>query len=83
MKPITSKEQAAKNAERFELLRGDAKLTQKQAAELIAEQTGRPCSMRTVRAWLIDPESSSWRPCPDWAVLALETKILTLQLKQR
>ena len=54
-----------------------------QAAELIAEQTGRPCSMRTVRAWLNDPESSSWRPCPDWAVLALETKILTLQLKQR
>lgn len=83
MKPLTSKEQAKKNATRFEQLLDEAKLTQKHAADLIAEQTGRPCSPRTVRSWLNDAESVSWRPCPDWAVVALESKILTLRLKQR
>jgi hypothetical protein len=83
MKPLTTPEQAAKNVKRFEQLRTESDLTQAQAAAMIAEQTGRPCSLRTVRSWLNDPATISWRPCPDWAVLALETRIVTSRLKQR
>ena len=83
MKPITSKEQALKNAERFTHLLAEANISQAQAAKLIAEQTLRSCSARTVRSGLNDPEKDSWRPCPDWAVIALQARLLTLQLMQR
>lgn len=63
------------NQERFRKLCADGKATQEEAARLIAEQTMRPCSVRTIRAWLADSEKSSARPCPDWAILALETKL--------
>lgn len=47
-------------------------LTQARSAELICQQTQRPCSVRTVRSWLNDPDKPSSRPCPDWAVQALQ-----------
>lgn len=67
------------NQEKFRDLcrRGD--ITQDEAARLIAEQTMRPCSVRTVRAWLADPGKPSARPCPDWGILALETRLKTLK----
>jgi hypothetical protein len=83
MKPLTTPEQAQQNADRFNQLLEEAAITQQQAADMITEQTSRPCSVRSVRSWLNDPAKPSWRPCPDWAVLALETRIQTLKLKQR
>jgi hypothetical protein len=53
-------------------------VTQAQAAELIAQETKRPCSVRSVRAWLAASDKSSARPCPTWAVSALETRLLFL-----
>jgi len=52
------------------LLAGNG-LTQAKAATLIGEYTRRPCSVRTVRSWVNDPDKPSSRPCPDWAVEAL------------
>lgn len=57
-----------------------AKITQLRAAELIGEQTMRPCSGRAVRAWLAGTDLPSARPCPDWAVLALEARLKYLNL---
>lgn len=51
-------------------------VTQAAAAEAIAKVTMRPCSERTVRAWLADDSLPSARPCPEWAVNAL-TKALS------
>jgi hypothetical protein len=67
------------NRERFLQLLAQAGVTQVASAELIAKQTQRPCSPRTVRAWLASPETSSARPCPDWAVEALERRLKTLK----
>lgn len=50
-------------------------ITQAQSAVLIAAVTDRQCSARTVRSWLNDPEKPSSRPCPDYAVRALEKAI--------
>lgn len=50
-------------------------ITQAKSAVLIAAVTQRPCSVRTVRSWLNDPEKPSSRPCPDWAIEALEKAI--------
>lgn len=50
---------------------------QREAAQLIEQQTMRPCSLRSVSAWLAGPESpNSARPCPEWAVHALEARLL-------
>jgi len=68
------------NQKKFRDLCQKAEITQEKAAQLIAEQTMRPCSLRTVRAWLADPKLPSARPCPDWALLALETKLKVLEL---
>jgi hypothetical protein len=67
------------NQEKFRKLCADGNATQEEAARLIADQTMRPCSVRTIRAWLADAEKRSARPCPDWAVLALETKLRALK----
>ena len=56
-----------------------AAITQREVAVLIAAQTGVPCSERSVRAWLADTAKSSARNCPDWAIIALETKIQNLK----
>lgn len=50
-------------------------ITQAKSAELIHAATGVPCSARTVRSWVGDPEKGSTRPCPDWAIKALERAI--------
>lgn len=53
----------------------DNGLTQAKAATLICEYTRRPCSVRTVRSWVNDPDKPSSRPCPDWAVEALTNAV--------
>lgn len=50
-------------------------ITQAKSAVLVAAVTGRPCSVRAVRSWVNDPEKKSARPCPDWAIAALEKAI--------
>lgn len=67
------------NRDKFLSLLDQGDVTQTAAAKLIADQTMRPCSLRTVQAWLADPEKPSARPCPDWAILALETKLRVLR----
>lgn len=47
-------------------------ITQKQAADLIAEETGQKVGVRKVRTWLADPETPSARNCPNWALTALK-----------
>lgn len=59
------------NRTAFLSLLTDNGLTQAMAARLICEYTRRPCSVRTVRSWVNDPDKPSSRPCPDWAVEAL------------
>lgn len=68
------------NKAQFKKLLKKAGITQGRAAELIAEQTMRPCAARTVRAWLADDEATSARPCPDWAISALTSKLVELEL---
>lgn len=57
----------------------EAGITQEGAAEMIARQTGRPCSTRSIRAWLAKPEAPSASPCPEWAVTALRKKLVALK----
>lgn len=83
MKPLTTLEEARKNREEFTKLLADGEITQKTAATLITEQTNRSCSVRTVRSWLNDEESVNWRPCPRWAVVALETRLMTLKMNKQ
>ena len=59
----------------FLSLLADAGLTQAMAAEMIGSYTRRPCSVRTVRSWLNNPDKPSSRNCPDWAVNALREAI--------
>lgn len=59
------------NRKIFLALLADNGLTQAKAAYLICEYTRRPCSVRTVRSWVNDPDKPSSRNCPDWAVEAL------------
>lgn len=54
-------------------------ITQAKSAELVAAVTQRPCSARTVRSWVNDPDKPSSSPCPDWAVAALEKAIEYMQ----
>lgn len=69
-----------KNKKKFSKLCELGGITQARAAELIGEQTMRPCSARAVRSWLADADLVSSRPCPDWAVLALEARLKYLKL---
>ncbi len=55
-------------------------VTQARAAELIAQETKRPCSVRSVRAWLADSDKSSARTCPEWASNALESRLRFLKM---
>ncbi|MFZ6774571.1 hypothetical protein ACO0LB_17850 [Undibacterium sp. SXout7W] len=63
------------NRRKLQQLLDDHNLTQAQGAALICQQTERPCSVRAIRSWLNNPEKSSARTCPDWAILALEKAI--------
>lgn len=55
-------------------------ISQAKGAFLIAAATQRPCAERTVRSWLNDPEKKSSRPCPYWAVNALERAIRYMKM---
>lgn len=68
-----------KNQAKFLELRARAGITQTEAAQYIADQTMRPCALRTVQAWEADTEKASARPCPDWAITALETRLKVLR----
>lgn len=57
-----------------------AGVTQARAAELIAQETKRPCSVRSVRAWLADSDKPSARTCPEWAVDALASRLRFLKM---
>jgi hypothetical protein len=63
------------NREAFQALLNEHQLTQAQGATLICAFTHRPCAVRTVRSWLNDPEKPSARPCPDWALEALQKSL--------
>lgn len=63
------------NRKRFLLLLEANNIKQRESAVLIAAVTQRPCKERTVRSWLNDPSKPSSRPCPDWALAALEKAI--------
>lgn len=67
-----------KNRKKMLDLLAHANITQKQAAQMIAEYTRRPCALRTVQAWLNDPDAPSARTCPDWAVDALKNRLAEL-----
>lgn len=63
------------NREKFQALLAQYGLTQAESAALICQQTQRPCAVRTVKSWLNDPLKPSSRPCPDWAVIALQNAL--------
>jgi hypothetical protein len=65
-----------KNRDKLAALIKRANITRAEAAQHIADETKRPCSWRTVQAWLAEPELASSRACPDWAI-----KVLTERLK--
>lgn len=62
--------------ERYIELLETYKITQAESAALICAETKRPCSVRTVRSWINDPDKPSSRPCPAWAVEVLENALL-------
>lgn len=67
------------NRTRFRHLLETYSITQGRAAEMIAFRTKRPCSIRTVRAWLADREAKTALGCPDWALEALEFMIQKIE----
>lgn len=69
------------NRERYRRLLAEHGLSQADSAALICEYTRRPCSVRTVRSWLNDPDKPSSRSCPDWAVSALEQALTSDERK--
>lgn len=48
--------------------------TQLQVSQILESRTGRPCSLRTVQAWLANPDLPSARTCQDWVIRALTRK---------
>lgn len=40
-------------------------------AELICANADNSCSVRAIKTWLTDPENTSARTCPKWALIAL------------
>lgn len=69
------------NQEKYLQLLAEFGVTQAESATLIAEQTQRPCSVRTVRSWLNDPTKASSRPCPNWAIEVLEKSLNKMKKK--
>ncbi|WP_060515388.1 MULTISPECIES: hypothetical protein [Pseudomonas] len=72
-------EQRDANRQAFLALLEKHKVKQGESAMLINAVTQRPCSVRAVRSWLNDPTKKSSRPCPSWAVKALEDGIVYMQ----
>jgi hypothetical protein len=48
--------------------------TQLQVSQILEVRTGRPCRLRTVQAWLANPDLPSARACPDWAINTLNLR---------
>ncbi|WP_104963138.1 hypothetical protein [Pseudomonas sp. XWY-1] len=67
------------NRQAFLALLKQFNVKQGESAVLINAVTRRPCSIRTVRSWLNDPTKKSSRPCPSWAVKALQDGIVYMQ----
>jgi len=67
------------NRETFTKILSDHGITQAESAGIICKATQRPLSVRTVRSWLNDPDKPSSRPCPDWAVKALQDAVALTQ----
>jgi len=67
------------NQKKFRELLASGGYTQKMAAEIIGAETKKIVSPRTIRAWLTPEDKPSARPCPDWAVFALEKKLRRLR----
>lgn len=70
-----TQEDAEANRARLAALMESGKLDTAAVAEILTAQTKRPCSRRTVQAWLSEPDKPSARSCPDWAVELLEAKL--------
>ncbi|MFM2083199.1 MAG: hypothetical protein RLY95_17 [Pseudomonadota bacterium] len=68
------------NREKLKELIAKGNITQSKAAVLIAEETKRPCSDRSVRAWLADEGTPSARHCQDWVIHTLEARMRFLKL---
>jgi len=68
-----------RNRKKFTKLIEQSGFTQAAVAELLAKETKRPCSLRTLQSWLSDKESA--RPCPDWPIEVLG-EWLTAQKKK-
>jgi len=67
------------NQKKFRELLASGGYTQKMAADIISDETKKIVSQRTIRAWLTPEDKPSSRPCPDWAVFALEKKLRRLR----
>lgn len=63
------------NQQRLRRLIERTGITLDRAAKIIAEASQRPCSWRSVQAWLCDPALKSARPCPDWAIKTLFSQL--------
>lgn len=72
-------DQTVTNRDQLAALIQRAEITRAQAAQYIAEETKRPCSWRTVQAWLANPELDSSRTCPDWAIENLTAHLKRLK----
>ncbi|WP_244899662.1 hypothetical protein [Rhodoferax antarcticus] len=73
-------DQTVTNRNQLAALIEQANITRAQTAQYIAEETKRPCSWRTVQAWLADPELDSSRTCPDWAITNLSAHLKRLKI---
>jgi hypothetical protein len=51
------------------------------AAQRIAEQTQRPLSVESIKAWTCDSTTTRARRCPEWAVRALERNLKNNSVK--
>lgn len=50
------------------------------AAAMIQVQTNRPLSVDAIKSWTCNPAARRARPCPDWAIEALERGLSALLL---
>lgn len=83
-RPMTDDRKADANRNAFRGVQTRHALLLKDCAELIALQTGRPCSYRTVKSWMANPnEVATARPCPDWALEALRTAVECPKILER
>ncbi len=60
------------NREKLKAILARQQISQARCAEIICAVSGRPCSVRTIRSWVNDPDKPSARTCPDWAIELLD-----------